>query len=185
MWEMRREDIIITISGAHGTGKSLYAREVAERFNLRLITAGKIFRERAEEMGLSLEEFNRLAGRDERIDKEIDSWMVEEARKGEVVADGRLTGWLLKDVAHLRICLTAPLEERVRRIAERDGVSLEEARKETLAREAYERERFIHYYNIDIEDLSPYNIILDTSLADIETMKGVILSLVEGYLKTH
>jgi cytidylate kinase len=182
---MKTKEIIITISGAHGTGKSLYTEEIARRFHLKSVTAGRIFRERAEGMGLSLEELNRLAGEDVEIDKKIDDWMVEEARKGGVVADGRLTGWLLKDTAHIRICLTAPLEERLRRIAERDGVPLEVAKRETMAREVYERDRFLRYYQVDIEDLSPYNIILDTSLTDIKTMKGVITSLIEGYLKTH
>ncbi len=181
---MKRDEIIITISGPHGTGKSLHSKELSRRFGLRLISSGKNFREKAARLGLSLDELSDLAGKDRSIDIELDSNVVKEAKKG-VVVDGLLTGWLLRNEAHIRIYLTAPLEERIRRIAVRDGRSMKDARRETLKREGAERERFKFYYNIDVDDLSVYNVILNTSLVEIGSMKRILRELVDGYMRSH
>ena len=182
---MNAEQLIITISGLHGVGKSVYSKEVAKRFGLRRLSAGQIFREIARERKITLEELSKIALETIDIDKEIDEYIVNEARKGGVVVDALLSGWLLKNEAQIRIYLTAPLEERVKRIAERDGKSFKEAFKETTLREDSERKRFKKYYGIDIDDLSVYNFIIDTSLSDFQTIKEMIFKLVEGYLKTH
>ncbi len=182
---MKKEEIIITVSGPHGTGKSLHSKELAKRYGLRLISTGNTFREKAAELELSLDELNDLARKDRSIDIQLDSYMVREAKKGGVVADGRLTGWLIMNEAHIRIYLIAPLEERIRRIAVRDGITLDDARKETLDREGSERTRFKDYYDIDVNDLSIYNVILDTSLVKIENMKRILREIVDGYIGSH
>jgi len=182
---MNTKKLIITISGPHGVGKSVYSRALARKFGLRLLSAGLIFRKMAQERGLSLEGFSKIAAEDESIDRQIDEYIVREARKGGVVVDSLLSGWMLKDIAHIRIYLKAPFSERVRRIAERDKKSFEEAYRETMIREKVEKERFKRYYNIDIEDLSVYNVVIDTTIGDIETIKNVLIRLVESYLKTH
>jgi len=41
--------IVIVIGGPHGTGKSTYAKAIAEEFSLRHLSAGEIFRQLAEE----------------------------------------------------------------------------------------------------------------------------------------
>ena len=38
--------LAITISGLHGTGKSTYAKRIAEAFRLRYVSAGEFFRRR-------------------------------------------------------------------------------------------------------------------------------------------
>ncbi|RLG61077.1 cytidylate kinase [Candidatus Geothermarchaeota archaeon] len=182
---MRPEDLIITISGWHGVGKSVYSKAIAKKFKLRRLSAGGIFRRIAKERGLTIEELSELALKTKKIDKEIDSYVIREAKKGGVVVDALLSGWLLKDVAHIRIFLTAPFEERVRRIAERDGKSFEEAFRETKLRESSEKKRFREYYGINLDDLSVYNFLIDTTLGDVESIKEVIYKLVEGYMKTH
>lgn len=182
---MNVEDLIITMSGSHGAGKSFYSKEVAKKFGLRRISAGKIFRKKATERNMSVEELSKLAEDDRRIDEQLDSYVVREAKKGGVVVDSLLSGWLLKDIAHIRICLKAPLNERVKRIARRDGKKYEDALKETNLRERSEKKRFREYYGIDIDDLSIYHLVIDTSLTNIKTIKQLIFNLIEEYLKTH
>ncbi|NIM44614.1 MAG: cytidylate kinase, partial [Nitrososphaeria archaeon] len=57
-------------------------------------------------MGLTLEEFSALAADDERIDLEIDEYASEKGKEGGVVIDGLLSGWMLRDQAHIRFFLS-------------------------------------------------------------------------------
>jgi len=174
----RRRGLVITVSGLHGSGTSTQARRLAESLGLRYISAGLLFRRIAEERGLTLEELSRLAEESPELDRMIDERTKEEARRGGVVIDATLAGWMAED-ADLKIFLTAPLEERVRRIARREGLSLEEAMRETLKRERSERERFKRYYGIDINDLSIYDVVLNTALFKPDVTARILRGIVE------
>ena len=178
-----RRGLVITVSGLHGSGTSTQARRLAESLGLRYVSAGLLFRRIAEERGLTLEELSRLAEESPELDRMIDERTREEARRGGVVIDATLAGWMAED-ADLKIFLTAPLEERVRRIARREGLSLEEAMRETLKRERSERERFKRYYGIDINDLSIYDVVLNTALfkpdATARILRGIVEELRRG-----
>ncbi|MEM2576562.1 MAG: cytidylate kinase family protein, partial [Candidatus Bathyarchaeia archaeon] len=102
-----------------------------------------------------------------------------------VILEGQLTPWIVKNNA-FKIYVAASKKDRLTRIARRDGVSLEEAEKETLNREASERKRYKEYYGINIDDLSIYDLIIDTSLfSKDETIKILekIIKITKNYLK--
>jgi len=177
--------VVITFSGLHGAGKSTYAKDIAESFNLRYVSAGDLFRRRALERGLTIAGLTDLAAGDSSIDKELDERTLREAEKGSVVLDGQLAGWMAKEFADIRIYLKAPLDVRVARLALRDGLSLEEARSEMLHREAEERERYKSLYGIDVNDTLIYEVILDTRFLGLEPIKGVLRTIVREYISTQ
>ncbi|MHC1563997.1 MAG: cytidylate kinase family protein, partial [Candidatus Hecatellaceae archaeon] len=76
-----------------------------------------------------------------------------------------------------------PDEVRFKRIAQRDGLSLEEARRLTLEREKAERERYRRYYGIDLGDLSVYDIILNTELLPLKANIKVLTDVVREYVR--
>lgn len=169
--------MIITVSGPHGTGKSTYASRLATGLNLRHISAGQLFRQLAKEKGFTLEQFGKLAAEDPTVDRIVDEETMREAEKGDVVVDGQIAGWVLKEIADLRIYLTAPESIRLRRIAERDKMDLEEARKQTVQREKVQNERYKKHYGLTVEDRSIYHIILDTSFLPLTETEKVLLTL--------
>ncbi len=171
--------MIITVSGPHGTGKSTYAARLAESLHLRHISAGALFRRIAKEKKISLEKLGETALQDSSIDKLVDERTIAEAEKGNVVVDGQLAGWILKDNADLRIYLMAPEDVRLERIAKRDRVTLEEARVQTEQRESVQRERYSRHYGFQVEDRSIYHLVLDTSLGSIEDTGKVLISAAE------
>ncbi len=175
--------IIVAISGLHGTGKSTYAYAIAKEFNLRVVSAGELFRKLAEEKGISVEELSRISGMDSTIDFQIDERTRSEAESGAVIVEGRLAGWMTKDESHIKILLTAPNQVRFQRIAERENLSLEEAKRITLFREDQERKRFKNYYSIDLDDDSIYDLIINTNKLPLNSCIKVIKKFIREYIK--
>jgi len=175
-------DLVLAISGLHGSGKSTYARAMAEGFGLRLVSAGQFFRRIAKERGISLEQLTEEASRDPRVDRLIDDMTKREAEKGNVILDGQLSGWMAREKADVKIFLTAPDSVRFERIALRDGISVEDAREQTLMREAAQRDRFIRYYGIDPSDLSNYDVVFDTSLEPVDENIKILKNILSEYL---
>lgn len=180
--ENRAMKRVITIGGLHGTGKSSVADEIAERFNLRRMSAGIVFRELAKERGLTIEEFSLAAEEDEEIDRLIDDRLKEEAAKGNVVMDGQLAAWMAGENADLNILLTATDETRVKRIANRDNRDFEASLRETRTREASEKDRYLEFYGVDIADHSIYDLIVDTENLTLDEVVEIVVTAVEGVL---
>lgn len=174
--------MLLTVSGPPGSGKSTTAAALADRLGLEHTSGGDIFRELAEERGHSLSEFNAMAEEDPQIDKDLDRRLYELAQTGEdLLLESRLAGWLAGDAATMRIWLDAPIDVRARRIGEREDKSVDQARTETLEREASEQQRYREYYDIHIEDLSIYDITLNTARWGPETVTHVLGDAIDRY----
>ena len=150
---------------------------LARRTGFRYINAGSIFRQMAEEEGLSLSEFGRRAESDARIDRELDTRLVREAREeeGGVILEGRVTGWMAvrHQLRALKVWLEADIAARARRVAKREGQSPKQALVAIQQRERSEGVRYSAHHEIDIADLSLYDLVIDsaentpTELADL------------------
>jgi len=178
----KRNSIIIAISGPAGSGKTTYAKILAERLGLRYFSAGSIFREIARRRGLTLEELSKIAEKDPSIDLEIDRRTLEEASKGNVIVEGHLVAWIVKDIADVKIYVKAPLTERVKRIAARENRPIDDVLRETVSRENSQRRRFYDYYGIDIRDLSIFDLVIDTAKLNINDVIEIIECFIRKYL---
>ena len=172
--------MIITIGGPIGSGKTTIAKALAEKFKLRHISAGKVFREMAKENGMTLAEFSKYAEKHHEIDKDVDKRQVKIAEKGDAVIDGRLSGWMMD--ADLKIWLHAPLKIRAARVANREDISYQTALMETTEREKSEKQRYKDVYGINMEDISIYDIILNTSKWDAEGTIKIIGTAYSSYV---
>ncbi len=174
--------LIITVSGPHGTGKSTYAKALAEALSVRYVSAGELFRELAKQHKMSLEAFSHRAAEEPSIDRMLDERTKEEAKKRGVVIDAQLGAWMVRDLADVKVLLTAPDDVRFRRIAERDSIEEADAMRETINRESIQKQRYRKYYGIDVTDLSIYDLKIDTSLHTIEETKAIIIEAVRNFL---
>jgi cytidylate kinase len=178
---MSKDKLVITIAGPHGTGRSTQATRLAEAFRLRYVSTGTLFRERAQQLGISLSEMTKIAAGDDAFDRFLDNRAKEETKKGGIVLDATLSGWVAEK-PDIRIYLAAPLDVRVARIADREKRDAAEVEAETRHREEVEVERFRRYYGFDITDLSIYDVVLNTALADADGVAHILKSVVEAYL---
>lgn len=171
--------MIITVSGPPGSGKSTLSKTIAEHFGLTLISSGDVFRAMAEERGVSLEKFGNIAESDPDIDKEIDKRQIELSKQaGDFLFEGRLSGWFIE--ADLKIMLKTDLEVRARRISQRESLSMEKAKHETLVRQQSEAKRYQDYYNIAITDLTPYDLVMESSVWDPEATAKIAITAIES-----
>jgi len=170
----------VTVSGPPGSGKSSVCREVCERFELEPLSAGDAFRLLARRRGVSLTRLGELAESDPDIDRDLDRCMAEQAATAEdVLVEGRIAAFTVKD-ADLRVYLTAPPRERARRVADREGISVEEALRLNSEREASERRRYRELYGIDPDDPSAYDLVVNTELWDAEGVTEIIAAAVRA-----
>jgi cytidylate kinase len=174
--------MLITVSGPAGVGKSTLAEGLADALGYDHVSGGDIFRELADERGVSLVEFNRLAEEDEQIDLDLDRRLRQIAEEREdLVVESRLAGWMAGDHADLKLWLDAPLSVRAARIADREDKSVDEAREETKARAGSEALRYEEYYGIDIDDLAIYDLTVNTARWSIDGVLDLVRGAVEVY----
>lgn len=168
----------ITISGPPGSGKSTLSKMLSSKLGLELVSMGDIFRKLASDRCMSLDEFGTLAKCNDEIDRKLDEEQKKVAKeKDNIIIEGRLSGFLVE--ADLKVWLKASLEIRAERIAKRENKSVSSAIKETSEREECERVRYLNYYNIDIRELSVYDIVIDSTKLSPEEICEIVGKTVE------
>ncbi|BAA30368.1 (d)CMP kinase [Pyrococcus horikoshii] len=175
---MPKDKLVITVSGLAGSGTTTLSKKIAEHYGLKHVYAGLIFRQMAKEKGMSLEEFQKYAELHPEIDREVDRRQIEAAKEGNVVIEGRLAGWMVKN-ADLKIWLDAPIRVRAERVAKREGISVEEAFMKIAEREMQNRKRYLNLYGIDINDLSIYDLIINTSKWSPEGVFAIVKAAID------
>jgi cytidylate kinase len=174
----------ITVSGLPGSGTTSLSRYLAEHHKFSMISAGEVFRQLAVEHNLELAEFGRLAEQDESYDKMIDARQKEiAAQRDNIIVEGRLSGWMVSD-ADLKIWLIAPIGCRIKRIISRDHVADEKtATAITIERERCEAGRYRSYYDIDINDLSIYHMVLNSEHWGVAELGAIVDTAIAGLIR--
>ena len=101
------------------------------------------------------------------------------ADKGPCVLIGRCADYALKDRDDvINLFITAPLENRIERVARRNGITRDEA-KERIKRTDKSRASYYNYYSSkDWGDAKSYDLCIDSSLLGIEGTVELLEKLV-------
>ncbi len=177
---------IVTIAGDPGSGKSTLAKALAAALDLPHFSMGDIFRRLAQEGGMSVEEFTRLAQQDpDAWDSRIDPYQCTIPEQHPAfVMDSRLGFHFLPH--SIKIYVKVDREEAARRLfrqqrAEERWESVEEGVRSLRERQGSERERFARLYGVDHTDLSQFDLVLDSTRATAEETLAQALA----YLKSR
>ncbi len=165
---LRKRKLSIAIGGDTGAGSSTVGRLLAKRLNSKFFSVGDLFKKLSKKKakGETLRAIKTWedVGKKKEFHEKLDRLQRRIAKKGNCVICAKLSPWVLKDIADYRIWITANFVTRARRVAERDGIPLEEAKKLLRKKERLEREEWRRIYGIDFASLkSLCEIVVDSS----------------------
>lgn len=177
-----------------GCGKSTLAGKIAERYGLRYYSGGDALKALALEEGYkhvdrgwweSVEgmKFLQKRAQDPSFDKKIDGKLLKWAGQGNVVLDSWTMPWLLKK--GFKVWLEASPEERAKRIAGRDGMSIKRALAALKKKDAKTRAIFKRLYGFSLgEDFSPFDLILDVDQLTPDQVFHALVQVIDNMLFT-
>lgn len=165
--------MIISFNGDEGSGKSTIAEKVAKELGYPRYYMGQIFRDMAKRRGLTLVEYLKLGETDPCVDKEVDDYLIQLARKSNNFVIESRTAWHLIPKS-LKIYLKVEEKEGAKRIfkqlqednARNEGKKVDSINS-VLASNRKRKEtddlRYKKYYSINIRDSKNYDFVLDTT----------------------
>ena len=167
---------VITISGNPGSGKTTVAKLLEEKLKIKYIYSGMIFRQLAEEYGMSLEEFGKYCEENDNIDFELDNRQVKIMKEGDVILEGRLAGWLANknNIPAFKISIVADIDVRAQRVFNREKGSVSKRKEEIIERERSENTRYKKYYGANLKDDSIYDLVIDSTNKTAEEIVEII-----------
>ncbi|MGP6219823.1 (d)CMP kinase [Caldiplasma sukawensis] len=154
----------ITISGHIGSGKSTVSSILSNLLGYKVYSGGYFFRKLGEDKNISIEDVNKLAENDPKLDHELNNMIKEFMEKNDfIIVESRLSGFISWkfSIPAFRVFLDAPREVRMERVKQRDGKSFNP--ELFIDREESENMRYKKYFQFDMDDLSIYDLIVDTT----------------------
>ena len=180
--------INITIAGDLGSGKSTVANHLISNINYRIESAGLIFRRLAEQHGMTAKQFNQFIESNPKYDNMVDDTIKEMGAKEEnIIFDSRLAWYFVPK--SFKIYMYVDVDTATERIFNDKGRVSESysdmatAKKEIIERRESEVLRYKTFYNIDINNYSNYDFIIDTSHATKDEVNEAVLSNFRAFEK--
>lgn len=170
----------IAISGRSGCGNTTVTRILAKKFSFKMVNY--TFRNIAEEKGMDFHEFCKMAENDSKWDRYVDEKQVKLAMEDDSILGSRLAIWMLKE-ADLKVFLTASPDIRASRIHQREGGSFQERMGETEERDARDHARYLKLYEIDNNEYSFADLIINTDRMNPEQIAEIISAAIINILK--
>ena len=174
----------IRVSGHPGSGTSTLVSGLEARYGWTSLNGGDVFRQEAKRRGMSLGEFGELCKQELDVDRSLDNLLQESMTGADAaeIVESRLAGWWAYklNLPCLRIWLEVSDEERARRVANREGLTPQEAHAANQQRAKVDGERFDLLYGLQPQDPEPYTHVVDaTSLNATEILEQVVAALEE------
>ena len=168
----------ISLAGDLGSGKSTVAQILKEKYAAEIISGGVIQRKLAEQMGLTIEQFNVFMESNPAYDKQLDDYLASyDGVDGNFIFDSRMSWYFVPSAVSFYL-KTDAVEAAKRVFLARRGnetfSSEQEAYESLSGRRCSEAKRYKEYYGQDILDMNNYDCVIDTtSLSPEEVVKKI------------
>lgn len=185
---------IITLSGKPGSGKSSTADKVAELLGYTRHSSGDMVRRVLKRSGLTLEEYNERAETEHSLDHQVDEELRNLREQEDIVIDSRLGFYWLPesfkvyldldlDTATARIYKDVS-QNKLRQESEGHSTSLSAVAHEVRERMHDEQARFRKLYNVDPYDKSHFDLVINTSRHDPQTVAVTVFDYYRKWLES-
>jgi CMP/dCMP kinase len=172
--------MLITLGGKAGSGKSTISHLLTDKLWLQRISIGDMKRQLAQQMNLTIQEFNILGDKPENqqeFDKKYEDYQRSIDIHSKTILESRL--WFYCQPNAFKVFLDIGDEQAAKRIlgdtrtSERFD-SLQQAINKVRERNSLDQERYIKLYDIDYFDPKHYNLVIDTSDKTPEEISTII-----------
>ena len=169
----------ITISGKICTGKSTLLIGLQKELNWPIFMTGQLFRDYIKKNGLNLDQVEE---QNETLTKKIDYHVRDMIyAPGNLIVDGWMSGLMAKGVKDiLRILLVCKDDIRYKRFADREKISVVEAKKRVEQRQSNWLSKLKKIYKRnDFVDPKNYDLVIDTSKIPSRTVLKKVLQKIK------
>lgn len=177
-----KKNLIIVISGPPGSGSSKTSLLLAKKLGLNYFSTGDLFKSYSRQRkNRALDIWNSNFGKNKEFHRNLDEYQKEKAKKRNIVICGKLSIFLLKDLADFKVWIDAPLKVRADRVAKREGISLIKAIEQIKEREEIERIEWKKIYKFDYFDSKQFaDLVIDSSKKSVEEIIEEILKAMKS-----
>lgn len=181
---------IISLAGELASGKGTVSKLLSEELNYTVYRNGEYVRKLAKEQGLDITSFNEYLNEHPEIDRQIEKSAAEYAKEhNNFIIDARL-GWYAVPES-FKVYLTIDINEAARRAFYDEArkstekfSSIEEQKADMERRYKMENTRYFNLYGVRKEDLSNYDLVVDTTDKTPIEVKEKILEEYNKWLKS-
>lgn len=151
----------ITVSGPIASGTSTAAKALADKLNLKYISAGDFFRQYATDHNIPLYNKSKIP---DNLDEEVDAELTELANNGRYVIDAHYIGYFTKDSKQvLKVLLTCDYEIRISRALARTHTHVETEEEINLREQGLDAKFRKLYADENFLDPKFFGLIIDTT----------------------
>lgn len=163
----------IALCGYLGSGCTEVAEILSGKLNLEVVNTSKIL--------TTIKDFETLSRSGEiDVDTVIKSKLEEILQRDNIIVEGRSAFFLLDRKDMIKIFLNASFEERVKHVASRRGISLDEA-KEDVVRSDRDRNNIVkRFFKKDAPELSDFDFVIRTNMKTFATIADIIIDVIKG-----
>jgi cytidylate kinase len=173
--------MIVIISGLTGSGKTTICKYLIEKLNLEYISGHEILEEIIKEKNIPKDKILEHMEKDKNIDLEVDKRILNKIKENCVV-DSRTMPFLFKGNA-IKIFLYVDKEERIKRVAKRENISLEESRIYVEKKDYSDIKRYLEIYGCDFTNPKYYDIIVNITNLDTDKSCNLVYELIKTFAK--
>lgn len=122
---------------------------------------------------------------DSSFDKKVDEKLIEIVKKGGAVITSYTLPWLVAEepIIIIKFWLRGSSENRAKRMANRDGISFEEAKKITKLRDEENKKIYHRLYGFRFgEDLTAFDYVLNTDWLSIDSLGEISKLIVKRHI---